>query len=218
MRGLIRVHAALGEMRMTAGDSGGLPTRAQLRLVGTFTVTCDSSPVSSADLGSRNVRLLLKLLAVERARTVPIEQIAEVLWPDTPPAGPVQNIATLVSRLRRALGPADILGGRHGYRLGPPPAVSVDLDDAGRWAQEADRRLASAEPALALAAAARANDVLAAGPVLEDEPGAEWAQLARVEQPALTQRVRRVVAEAALPPVTRPLYPTTPTTSARAGR
>ena len=126
---------------MAAGDSGGPPTRAQLRLAGTFTVTCDAILLSGADLGSRKARLLLKLLAVERARVVPIGRITDVLWPDAPPAGPAENIATLVSRLRRALGAEVILGGRHGYRLGTPPAVRVDLDDATlQLAVPADRR------------------------------------------------------------------------------
>jgi DNA-binding SARP family transcriptional activator len=183
---------------MAAGDSAGPAPRVRLRLVGTFAAARDQAPLSAADLGSRKARLLLKLLVVERARTVPMERIAQVLWDDTPPAGPAENIATLVSRLRRALGADVIHGGRHGYRIGPPTVVQVDLDDAGRWADQAERRLAAAEPALALSAAARALDLLTAGEVLEDEPGAEWAEPARVLQAELAQRTRRLLADAAL--------------------
>jgi DNA-binding SARP family transcriptional activator/tetratricopeptide (TPR) repeat protein len=142
--------------------------------------------------------VLLKLLAVERAHTVSVARITEVIWGAAAPAAPAQNIATLVSRLRRALGAGVIHGGRPGYRLGSPPAVRVDLDDARRWADEAGRRLAAAEPALALAAASRAREMLAAGVVLEDEPGADWAQPARAEQSQLIQRARQILAEAAL--------------------
>ena len=142
--------------------------------------------------------MLLKLLAVERAHTVSVARITEVIWGAAAPAAPAQNIATLVSRLRRALGAGVIHGGRPGYRLGSPPAVRVDLDDARRWADEAGRRLAAAEPALALAAASRAREMLAAGVVLEDEPGADWAQPARAEQSQLIQRARQILAEAAL--------------------
>ena len=183
---------------MTTPDSGGAPDGAQLRLVGTFAVACGGTPVAGPDLGSRKARTLLKLLAVERPRTVTADRIAEVLWGAAPPAGPAENIATFVSRLRRILGADAIHGGRTGYRLGPPPAVQVDLDEAGRWADEAERRLATAEPALAVAAATRGLDVLAAGLVLEDEPDAEWAQPARAEQAELLRRVRHVLAEAAL--------------------
>ena len=183
---------------MTTPDSGQAPDGVQLRLVGTFAVACGGTPVAGPDLGSRKARTLLKLLAVERHRTVTADRIAEVLWGAAQPAGPAENIATFVSRLRRILGADAILGGRTGYRLGPPPAVQVDLDEAGRWADEAERRLATAEPALAVAAATRGHDVLAAGLVLEDEPDAEWAQPARAEQAELLRRVRHVLAEAAL--------------------
>ena len=183
---------------MTAPDGSQHPRPVQLRLAGTFAVARGAEPVAGRDLGSRKARLLLKLLAVERPRIVPAERITEVLWAGAPPARPAENIATFVSRLRRALGADVIHGGRPGYRLGIPPAVQVDLDDAGRWAEEAERRLVAAEPALAVAAATRAHDALAAGLVLEDEPGADWAQPARAEQAGLTQRVRRVLAEASL--------------------
>ena len=183
---------------MTTPDRGQPPDGVQLRLVGTFAVACGGTPVAGPDLGSRKARTLLKLLAVERPRTVTADRIAEVLWGAAQPAGPAENIATFVSRLRRILGADAIHGGRTGYRLGPPPAVQVDLDEAGRWADEAERRLATAEPALAVAAATRGHDVLAAGLVLEDEPDAEWAQAARAEQAELLRRVRHVLAEAAL--------------------
>jgi DNA-binding SARP family transcriptional activator len=183
---------------MATSDGGGVPARARVRLIGTFAVARDASPISGPDLGSRKARLLLMLLAVERAHTVPAGRIVEVLWGDSPPARPAENVATYVSRLRRALGAGVVLGGRHGYRLGHPPAVEVDLDDVGRWTDEAERRLAASEPALAVAAAARARDVLGHGAVLEDEPAAEWARPARDEHAELTRRARRILAEAAL--------------------
>jgi DNA-binding SARP family transcriptional activator len=78
---------------MAAGDSGGLAARTRLRLVGSFAVTRGSSPVSAAELGSRKARVLLMLLAVERARTVSVDAITEALWGAVPPAGPAENIA-----------------------------------------------------------------------------------------------------------------------------
>ncbi|MEP7025267.1 MAG: AAA family ATPase, partial [Actinomycetota bacterium] len=180
---------------MTArGDDAG----ARLSLVGSFAAARDGVPVAGAALGGRKARLLLELLAVERGRSVPADRISEVLWGDAPPAGPAENVATFVSRLRRALGDGVIQGGRPGYRLGPPPAVRVDLDEASQWAAEAARRLAAAVLALAVAAAARARELLAAGQVLEDEPTADWAQPARAEHASLLQEVRRTLAEAAL--------------------
>ena len=169
---------------------------AWLSLVGTFAAARDGQPVPATGLGGRKARLLLKLLAVERGMTVPAGRITEVLWGDAPPAGPAENVATLVSRLRRVLGDGVIQGGRPGYRLGAAPAVRVDLDEASRWSIEAARRLAAAEPALAVTAATRAYDLLRAGQVLEDEPGADWAQPAREEQASQLREVRLLLAEA----------------------
>jgi DNA-binding SARP family transcriptional activator len=168
----------------------------RLAIVGSFAASRDGIPVAGPDLGGRKARLLLKLLAVERGRTVPADRITAVLWAGQPPASPADNIATLISRLRRALGDAVIAGSRPGYRLGPTPAVRVDLDEAARWAAEAAARLTAAEPALAVAAASRAHDLLTAGQILEDEPGADWAQPARDEQAGLLLQTRGVLAEA----------------------
>jgi hypothetical protein len=56
----------------------------------------------------------------------------------------VANVATLVSRLRRALGSEVIHGDRQGYRPGDL-AVVVDLDEAARLTDRAEREL---EPTL----------------------------------------------------------------------
>ena len=56
---------------MGTADHGQASPQAQLRLVGTFGVHHGGAPVTVPDLGSRKARALLKLLAVERAHTVP---------------------------------------------------------------------------------------------------------------------------------------------------
>ena len=73
----------------------------ELRLAGVFGVVRDGVPLPDGELGSRKARTLLKLLAVERARLLAVDQIAEVLWAGNPPQEPMQHVATLVSRLRR---------------------------------------------------------------------------------------------------------------------
>ncbi|MFB9880294.1 AAA family ATPase [Planobispora siamensis] len=168
----------------------------ELRLVGTLAVSRAGAVLPSAAVGSRQARTLLALLAVRRGRLVPADGIAEVLWDGAPPSRPAQNLATLVSRLRMTFGPDVIVGGRGGYRLGP--RVAVDLDRAAALAGEAETRLTGGEPALALAAARGAADMLAAAGVLADQPDALWAEPARTSQAELLRRARHAAAEAAL--------------------
>ncbi len=169
----------------------------ELRLAGRFRVVRDGTELTDGEIGSRKSRTLLKLLAVERPGLVPVDRIVEVLWPDERPAAPEQNVATLVSRLRATIGAALIQGGRGGYRLAAGPGVVVDLDAAARFCEQAEGRLETAA-AVALAAAERAHELLAAGTAIGDEPYADWADPAREQVRELLRRVRLAAAEAAL--------------------
>jgi DNA-binding SARP family transcriptional activator len=164
--------------------------------VGGFVVCRSGRTLPAKDVGSRKGRTVLALLAVERGRTVPVDGIVEVLWADAPPRRPAANVATLVSRLRAALGTSVVVGGRTGYRLGDQ--VAVDLHDAYALVREAETRLAGNEPVSALAAAGRAMELLDAGPVLADEPDALWAEPIRAVQGRLLRQARHMAAEAAL--------------------
>lgn len=178
-----------------AGASGGACV--ELSLAGRFRVVRDGAELADGEVGSRKARTLLKLLAVERPGLVPVDRIVDVLWPAGRPAAPEQNIATLVSRLRAVLGAGVIQGGRAGYRLAEGAGVVVDLDAAARLCDQAEGKLASA-PALALAAAERARDLLSPGTAIGDEPYADWADPAREQMRDLLRRVRLAAAQAAL--------------------
>jgi len=199
--------------------------RVELRLAGAFGVVRDGVELPPGEVGSRKARTLLKLLAVERPGIVPADRIVDVLWAGTPPAAASQAVATLVSRLRAALGSGVILGGRDGYRLAGEPRVGVDLDTAARYCEQAEHKLPTAA-AVALAAADRATELLTAATVpnwpaatvpnwpgpaatvpnwpgpaataLADEPYATWADPARAELRTLLRRARLAAAEAAL--------------------
>jgi DNA-binding SARP family transcriptional activator len=168
-----------------------------VRVLGPLAVAVDGREVPPHELASRKGRTLLKLLLARRGEIVPADVLAEVLWPGRPPADPDANLATLVSRLRSVLGPDVLAGGRQGWRFVTGPRVEVDLEEAGRLADEAGARLA-AEPALALAAAERALDLLGRGSFLADEPDADWALPPRREADRLTARCRRLAWDAAL--------------------
>src|SRR6202040_474896 len=88
----------------------------------------DGTELAEGEVGSRKSRTLLKLLAVQRPGLVPVDRIVNVLWAQEGPPVAEQTVASLVSRLRAALGAGVILGGRPGYRLADSPAVRVHLD------------------------------------------------------------------------------------------
>jgi DNA-binding SARP family transcriptional activator len=170
--------------------TGDRESRVRIRLAGSFAVEKDGS---RRTIGGKS-RTLLKLLAVERGHAVPTDRVMEVLWGDAPPKRPVENVATLVSRLRKALGPEVVVGGRQAYRLGDAPAVGVDLDEAAALVAEAEERLAADEAAVAVVAAARVVELLDGGAVPEEE----WAAPARGEATALLRRARHAAAAGAL--------------------
>ena len=173
------------------------PSHVELRLAGTFRVIRDGTELAGGQIGSRKSRMLLTLLAVERPALVPVDRIVEVLWPGERPAAPEQNVATLVSRLRAALGAELIQGGRPGYRLAAGDGIVVDLDAAARFCDQAESKLATAA-AVALAGAERALELLAAGTAIDDEPYADWADRAREQVRELLRRARLIAAQAAL--------------------
>jgi DNA-binding SARP family transcriptional activator len=175
----------------------GGTARLELQLAGVFGVVRDGVRLADGDLRSRKARTLLKLLAVERARLVSADRIADVLWDGDPPTEPAQHVATLVSRLRRALGPDVICGGRQGYQLASGSGVVVDLDEAARLTSDAERKLGTA-PALARTAAERVIELLSPGVALAEEPCAAWAEPARQELRGLLRRARHALAGASL--------------------
>ncbi len=172
--------------------------RFTVSVLGAFTVARGDVPLAPREIGSHQGRTLLKLLLAQRGRLVATDRIADVLWGDQPPAKWDRAVAVLVSRLRGVFGPDSIEGNREGYRFEPSDRIAVDLDEAERLADESEGRLAAREPALARAAADRALELLGRGPLLEDEPYADWAEDGRAAVSALLRRTQRAAWRAAM--------------------
>jgi DNA-binding SARP family transcriptional activator/tetratricopeptide (TPR) repeat protein len=101
----------------------------ELRLLGRFVVLREGAEVSAAAFGGRKVRALLRMLAVQRGRLVPLDVLAEWLWPDRAPADPSANVQVLVNRIRRAVGRPDlVVTGSSGYALTDAPWCVVDTE------------------------------------------------------------------------------------------
>ena len=171
-----------------------------VRLAGPLRVE-RGSPPEALRIGSPKERRLLALLAARRPAVLTGDQLAEELWDGStgrPPRHPAAGVATLVSRLRSRLDPDILLGDRCGYRLGAAPDVTVDLDEAARLLDEADRRLAAGAAGLAASAAARALELLGTGEPLPEEADEPWVVAARAEWRELVRRARHTDARAAL--------------------
>jgi DNA-binding SARP family transcriptional activator len=162
----------------------------RVRVAGPFAIERDGRMIDEGQLGSRKARVLLKLLAAHRGHLVAMDDIVDVLWGADLPAKAEANVATLVSRLRGVLGPDTIVGGRRGYRLQLGPELTLDVDEAADFLDEAERRGASRQPALALTAAKRSIEMLTVGRVREDEPAAEWAMDRRRDVERMLRRAR----------------------------
>src|SRR3954471_16492656 len=98
-----------------------------VHLVGPLRVDRAGTELGPAEVGSRKGRTLLRLLCARRGDVLGSGELVAALWPDAPPADPDAVLASLVSRLRRVLGPDAVVGGREGYRVGE---VQTDLDRA----------------------------------------------------------------------------------------
>lgn len=171
-----------------------------VRLAGPLRVE-RGSPPEALRIGSPKERRLLALLAARRPAVLTGDQLAEELWDGRTgrrPRHPAAGVATLVSRLRSRLDPDILLGDRCGYRLGAAPDVIVDLDEAARLLDEADRRLAAGAAGLAASAAARALELLGSGEPLPEEEDEPWVVAARAEWRELVRRARHTDARAAL--------------------
>jgi len=102
------------------------PGRLRLRLLGRFGVEGDLKGPAPTGKAER----VLKVLAANHGQPVPVETIVDALWHDDPPQRADRNVAVLVSRLRRSLGRARIVGGPSAYRLVLDGRTVVDLFEA----------------------------------------------------------------------------------------
>ncbi|WP_394621800.1 BTAD domain-containing putative transcriptional regulator [Lentzea sp. JNUCC 0626] len=138
----------------------------QFRLLGPMEVRLDGAAVV---LRAGKHRALLAALLLRPNRVVPVTELVEHVWGDTPPARTRGTVQTYVMRLRAALGdPSLIQTAADGYRMRVDPLTV----DAHRFADAAARgRVAAAADDLDAARKAFAEALeLWRGPVLSDVP------------------------------------------------
>ncbi|HEX7309201.1 BTAD domain-containing putative transcriptional regulator [Lentzea sp.] len=137
------------------------------------------SPDGKIAIGGPRPRTLLALLAMRVGEIVPLDRLVDELYGSEPPADAANGLQSQVSRLRRALGGADLIEFHPaGYRL----ALAADQVDAHRFAALA----ADGRKALDQGDAQTAESLLSEalrlwrGPALADVPVPDHAT--RLEQ------------------------------------
>ncbi len=152
----------------------------EFRLLGPLEVRRDGQVVP---IRAGKHRALLACLLLRANRVVPIAELVEALWGDSPPARTRGTLQTYVMRLRQVLGePSSIVTTPLGYRL----SVPLDRIDVHRFTAGAARAgEAAAAGDLENARAICAETIaLWRGPVLSDVPS---EALHRDEAPRLTE-------------------------------
>jgi DNA-binding SARP family transcriptional activator/tetratricopeptide (TPR) repeat protein len=180
-------------LQRSARPSGQYDARVaalSVRVLGEFSI----DGVDTRTLADRKARQLIRWLALARGRPVSASSLADALWGDTPPARPVDQVAVLASRLRRALGRDAIEHVDDGYRL---RYDWLDLDELTTVVAEAERRLAEGQ-ATGAVAAARIALALVRGPLPDPGTEAPWVLAEHDAAGRMVSRARHVASSAML--------------------
>ena len=167
----------------------------EFRILGPLDVIAEGVPLN---LGGPRQRALLAYLLIHAGAPVVRDQIIEDLWGDARPAQVENVLRVLVSRLRGALGPVEIVAAGGGYML----ELGDGVLDARRFEQLAAEGQDALRAGDAEHAAGRLREALALwqGNALVDFAYEEFAQgeRARLEELRLAALEARIEADLAL--------------------
>lgn len=161
------------------------PRQARIKVLGGPSIDVGDGQAQVASLPSGRAELVFAYLAVEHARTVSRDELANALWPGMLPDSWAAALRSVVTEVRRFLAGAGFAGdevienAHGGYRLNLPPGVRLDLDDAREELARAHALLERQASTEAAAAAAR-SAALSGLPFLPHQDG-DWVQQIRVE-------------------------------------
>jgi DNA-binding SARP family transcriptional activator len=166
----------------------------RIELCGNLSVQVDGRD-AGAELAGRQGRLLLAYLVARRGEPVRRDELIDVVWQGRPPNAPEASLSSLLTGVRRALGPQSLTG-RSVLTLTLPAGAWIDIEAARATTREAEAALAGGEPAEALARA-RAALALTEQPVLAEMTGT-WVEHLRSEVAQLRCDLLLTAARAAL--------------------
>lgn len=174
----------------------------KVSLIGQVRIELDGGVIDESQLLGRQGRLFFAYLVAEHSRPVPRDELAEALWGATPPVTWEKALTVLASKLRRLLaehGVADpsLLTAAFGcYRLELPDGTWVDVLEAAKAADDAQRALDLGDLEQARARAALAISLLHR-PFLPGEDGA-WVEAKRRDLADVRERALATLTDAGL--------------------
>ena len=133
--------------------------------------------VGGDQLPGRQGRLAAAFLLTERSRPVSRDELADVLWPDTPPPRFDVALSAIVSKLRVVLGRERVITASGCYRIALPQSAWVDVEAAAEGVHLAEGALLAGRPAHAYGHAVVAAAILRR-PFLHGQEG-PWIELRR---------------------------------------
>jgi predicted ATPase/DNA-binding SARP family transcriptional activator len=159
-------------------------------MLGPLEVRADDG--TSVEVAGARLRTLVIVLALEPGRVVSLARVVDGIWGEQPPAGAVNAVQALVSRLRRAVPQAVIESHPAGYRL----VIEPDAVDVARFERLVAAGRSNPDPAGA-AELLREALGLWRGPALLDVADAEYFQapLTRLAELRLTAVEERIEAD-----------------------
>ncbi|HUE59583.1 MAG TPA: hypothetical protein VMO88_08380, partial [Acidimicrobiales bacterium] len=171
----------------------------KMGVCGGVSVEVDGRRIPDSLLAGRQGRLVLAYLVCERHRSVPREELAELLWPQRLPSSWPASLSVVISKLRRLLseagldGPASLHSAFGSYRLLLPEGAWVDWEAADDAVERAERSVAEGKPDVAVAAGREAAEIAGRGFLNDDCP---WVDAQRERLRDLHVRALQVNAQA----------------------
>lgn len=172
----------------------------RLYLAGNVAIENGDALVPERRLSGRQGRLTLAVLAWERDRAIPLEELADIVWEGSPPRAWQTALRALVSKLRVALeeaGAAASIEHAFGcYQLRLPADAWVDVEAASAAIHEAEAALRADDLPGAVGTALVAN-AIARRPFLPGDAGG-WVERRREHLRQIRMRALEVRGRAAL--------------------
>jgi class 3 adenylate cyclase len=170
-------------------------------LCGGVAIETGGRRLPDALFAGRQGRLTFAYLVCERHRSVPREELADLLWGDQLPASWASSLSAVISKLRRLLteagldGPAALPSAFGSYRLHLADDAWIDWEAAGAAVDIAEQSIRDGETDVAIAHAKDAEEIARRGFLTDD---CLWVDAQRARLREIHMRAEHVRAEAHL--------------------